>query len=72
MTTEIDDTKKNDPLYADACEIVRSTGETNITHLQRAFKLGYNRAARLLEAMETDGIVSVTDKHGIRKLLKPE
>lgn len=57
------------PLYSEACELVRSTGNTRITHLQRVKCLTYNRAARLMEAMEIDGIVSPTDKFGIRTMM---
>ena len=59
----------NDPLYAEACELVRSTGNTRISHLQRVKRLTYNHAARLMEAMEIDGIVSPTDKFGIRTVM---
>lgn len=58
-----------DPLYAEACELVRNTGNTRISHLQRVKMLTYNRAARLMEAMEIDGIVSKTDKFGIRMMM---
>lgn len=71
MTTETDNTKQYDSVYADACEMVRVTEDTRISHLQRALGIGYNRAARLLEAMEADGIVSHMDKFGIRKLMTP-
>ena len=60
-----------DPLYAEACELVRSTGNTRISHLQRVKRLTYNRAARLMESMEIDGIVSPTDKFGVRTLVMP-
>jgi DNA segregation ATPase FtsK/SpoIIIE-like protein len=71
MTTETDNTKQYDTVYADACELVRATQNTRISHLQCALGIGYNRAARLIEAMEVDGIVSHTDKHGIRKMMTP-
>ena len=69
MTRETDLTKKNDTLYPQACQIVRSTGNTLISNLQRVLQIGYNRAARLIEAMESDGIVSPCDLRGMRKLL---
>jgi S-DNA-T family DNA segregation ATPase FtsK/SpoIIIE len=71
MTTETDATKETDPLYQTACKIVQSTGKTNISHLQRQLMIGYNRAARQIEAMEADGIVSPPDRRGERKLLVP-
>lgn len=70
MTTETDNTKQYDVVYADACELVRATKNTRISYLQSALGIGYNRAARLIEAMEADGIVSHMDKHGIRKIQK--
>lgn len=69
MTKETDITKELDTLYPRACWIVQSTGDTRISHLQRALLIGYNRAARLIEAMEADGIVSPCDSCGLRKLL---
>lgn len=55
--------------YEMACNIVKGTGITTISHLQRTLVIGYNRAARLIEKMEHDGIVSVEDYAGRRKLL---
>jgi S-DNA-T family DNA segregation ATPase FtsK/SpoIIIE len=71
MTSETDNTKELDTLYPKACLIVQSTGNTLISHLQRVLRTGYNRSARLLEAMEADGIVSPCDARGIRRLLVP-
>lgn len=61
---------EQDPLYFEACKVVCESGKTNITHLQRTLRLGYNRAARLIEALEAKGVVSSADKYGVRKLLK--
>lgn len=58
-----------DSKYEMACNIVKGTGITTISHLQRVLMIGYNRAARLIEKMEHDGIVSVEDYAGRRKLL---
>lgn len=69
MTSETDATKEIDTLYPKACLIVKNTGNTSIAHLQRVLRTGYNRTARLLEAMEADGIVSSCDASGIRQLL---
>lgn len=71
MSIETEATKATDPLYAKACEFVQNTGKTSISSLQREFQLGYNRAARHLEAMEADGIISPMDRYGVRKLLVP-
>lgn len=69
MTKYTDETKATDQLYKDACDIVRQSGRTTITFLQRQLLVGYNRAARLLEAMEADGIVGPIKSDGVRDLL---
>ncbi|MDH4232696.1 MAG: DNA translocase FtsK, partial [Nitrospirota bacterium] len=46
-----------DEMYYKALEFAESTGEVSISSLQRRFKIGYNRAARLMEIMEDDGLV---------------
>ncbi len=46
-----------DELYQDAISFVRETGHASSSMLQRRFKLGYNRAARMIDAMEAQGIV---------------
>ena len=71
MSKETGETKMHDERYAEACEIVQRTGKTNISHLQREMFLGYNRAARFLAAMESDGILSPANNRGERKLLVP-
>lgn len=58
-----------DPLYNDAVTHVRSTGKTSISGVQRVLKIGYNRAARLIETMEERGVVSPPDHRGDRKVL---
>ena len=70
MSRETDATKADDTLYPKACEIVQTTGDTRISRLQRVLLIEYNRAARLIEAMEADGIVSPTNRQGERKLLQ--
>ncbi len=58
-----------DPVYKMACTIVQRTGVTGIGNLQRTLLIGYNRAARLIERMERDGIVSAADYAGRRALI---
>lgn len=55
--------------YDEAVAIVRETGNTGISHLQRRMKLGYNRAARLIEAMELRGVLSQPNHRGERTVL---
>lgn len=56
----------SDPLYSDAVDIVRKTGKASISSVQRHLRIGYNRAARLVEQMETAGLVSPMDITGNR------
>lgn len=46
-----------DPLYRSAVELVAQRGTGSISMLQRVFEIGYNRAARMMEAMASDGVV---------------
>ncbi|WP_342617175.1 recombination-associated protein RdgC [Rhodoferax sp. GW822-FHT02A01] len=58
-----------DPLYDDAVAIVRAHNKPSISMVQRYLKIGYNRAARLLDAMEAAGVVSAMRADGSREVL---
>lgn len=58
-----------DPLYDQAVELVRKDRKASISYVQRKLLIGYNRAARLLEAMEKAGMVSATGADGAREVL---
>ena len=58
-----------DPLYLDAVAIVIHNQRASISFVQRHFRIGYNRAARLIEDMEVNKIVSPMDSSGGRKVL---
>ena len=60
-----------DPLYAEAVQFVAETRRASISAVQRKLKVGYNRAARMLEWMETQGIVTPMDTNGGRDVLVP-
>jgi S-DNA-T family DNA segregation ATPase FtsK/SpoIIIE len=60
-----------DPLYDEAVRIVTSERKPSISYVQRRLKIGYNRAARLLEAMETAGLVGPLQPNGARDVLAP-
>ncbi len=60
-----------DPLYDEAVKIVTSERKPSISYVQRRLKIGYNRAARLLEAMESAGIVGPLQSNGGREVLAP-
>ena len=60
-----------DPLYDEAVKIVTTERKPSISYVQRRLKIGYNRAARLLEAMEAAGIVGPLQSNGSREVLAP-
>ena len=66
---EPDDDDKTDPLYDEAARIVTETRKTSISHLQRRLKIGYNRAANLVEEMESAGLVGPLEANGNREIL---
>ncbi len=59
----------DDELYVDAIEIVLSYKKPSASFLQRRLKIGYNRAARLIEVMEEEGLISALDDKNRRELL---
>jgi len=59
-----------DELYNDALEIIKKEGKASTSFLQRKLQIGYNRAARIIEMMETNGIVSKANHVGKREVLK--
>ncbi len=68
LSSKIDE---RDPLYLDALKHVRDTRTCSISGVQRVLAIGYNRAARLVEALEADGHVSAMDNSGRRTAEAP-
>ncbi len=62
---------ETDPLYDEAVRIVTSERKPSISYVQRRLKIGYNRAARLLEGMEQAGIVGPLQANGSRDVMAP-
>ena len=60
---------EKDELYQHALEIIRSEGKASTSFLQRKLQIGYNRAARIIDMMEADGIVSKANHVGKRDVL---
>jgi DNA segregation ATPase FtsK/SpoIIIE, S-DNA-T family len=62
---------EQDPLYDEAVRIVVQDRKPSISYVQRRLKIGYNRAARLLETMEMAGLVGPLQSNGGREVLAP-
>jgi len=58
-----------DPMYDEAVSIVLKSRKASISNIQRQLRIGYNRAARLIDQMEADGIVSPAENNGNRTIL---
>ena len=65
------DTEQDDELYDEAVAFVLESRRASISSVQRKLRIGYNRAARLIEAMEMAGVVSEMNSNGSRELLVP-
>jgi S-DNA-T family DNA segregation ATPase FtsK/SpoIIIE len=63
------DSENKDDLYQAALDIIRSEGKASTSFLQRKLQIGYNRAARIIDMMEVDGVVSKANHVGKRDLL---
>ncbi len=66
-----DDAESEEPLYDEAVAFVLSSRRASISAVQRQLRIGYNRAARLIEAMEKAGVVSSMNANGGREVLAP-
>jgi S-DNA-T family DNA segregation ATPase FtsK/SpoIIIE len=67
-----DDAAEADPMYDQAVAVVLQHRRASISLVQRHLRVGYNRAARLLEQMENAGLVSPMASNGNRDLLVPK
>ncbi|MGK0173140.1 MAG: S-DNA-T family DNA segregation ATPase FtsK/SpoIIIE, partial [Gammaproteobacteria bacterium] len=66
-----EDSTESDVLYDEAVRIVTETRKASISGVQRRLKIGYNRAARLIEHMESVGLVGPLESNGARAVLAP-
>jgi len=62
---------ESDPLYDEAVAFVLESRKASISSVQRKLRVGYNRAARLIEQMEASGVVSPMSSNGSREILAP-
>ncbi len=60
-----------DPLYDQAVQLVIEKGQASTSMVQRAFRIGYNRAARILDSMESEGVVGPADGARPRQIIVP-
>jgi S-DNA-T family DNA segregation ATPase FtsK/SpoIIIE len=63
--------EQEDELYDEAVQFVVDSGRASISSVQRKLRIGYNRAARLIEAMEVAGVVTEMNTNGSREVLVP-
>ncbi len=58
-----------DPLYDEVCSFIMETKKVSASAIQRKFSLGYNRAARIVDTLEANGVVSAMQSNGKREIL---
>ena len=63
---------QHDQLFDQAVEFIAQARRASISSLQRRFKIGYNRAARIIEQMEAEGMLGAMESNGAREVLLPE
>jgi len=66
---KINDDEKKDKLYLEALKIVKQERKASTSFIQRKLQIGYNRAARIIDLMEKEGIVSQANHVGKREIL---
>lgn len=66
------DTDENDALYDEAVAFVIDSRKASISAVQRKLRIGYNRAARLIDTMEAAGVISAAGHNGNREVLAPK
>ena len=69
---EFDSEDEVDDKYDEAVQLVMETRRASISMIQRRLRVGYNRAARMIEMMEREGLVSGTDGSKPREVLPPK
>ncbi len=68
---KLEDEEEMDPLYDQVVEFVTDSRRGSVSGVQRRFKIGYNRAARIVEQLEAQGIVSTPGHNGNREVIAP-
>ena len=65
----IDSDELDDDLYPEICGIIKSLDDISISSLQRRYRIGFNRSARLIERLELDGLIAPAQGSKARKIL---
>ena len=65
------DGEESDALYDEAVQFVTESRKASISAVQRKLRIGYNRAARMIESMEAAGVVSEMSSNGSREVIVP-
>jgi S-DNA-T family DNA segregation ATPase FtsK/SpoIIIE len=68
---ELIDSEMDDPKWDEALHIAQSQGQVSASYLQRSLKIGYNRAARIVETMEKNGLIGKANGVKARKWIGP-
>jgi S-DNA-T family DNA segregation ATPase FtsK/SpoIIIE len=63
--------EESDALYDEAVSFVTETRKASISSVQRKLRIGYNRAARMIETMERAGVITEMGSNGSREVLAP-
>lgn len=61
---------EHDAMYADGVAFVRESRRASISAVQRKLLIGYNRAARMIERMEVEGVVTAANSNGAREVIR--
>lgn len=69
LTTSPVETSEGDPFYPQAVAFVKSSGRVTISAIQREMRIGYNHAARIMERMESEGVVTPANQSGVSSLV---
>ncbi|GIT23755.1 MAG: hypothetical protein CM1200mP40_34370 [Gammaproteobacteria bacterium] len=69
--TSAEDSEDGDALYDEAVRFVTESRKASISAVQRKLRIGYNRAARMIESMEASGVVSEMSSNGSREVIAP-
>ena len=69
LSGETSSSRDKDELYQSALDIIKSEGKASTSFLQRKLQIGYNRAARIIDMMQADGVVSKANHVGKRDVL---